>query len=157
MDGTSDHPVNTTDVHCITSPTHVHTGYQDRRKYSHNIANSPNLTNIQHLRALTDKLAEENKIAATTPQGRACIKNLQSNITQILNPAATNDEEQRVRLAEQERQQRVIDEAPIATIKRITDAPPSCNHGTPQQNATSRTLREHIDNKHAIILQVQSR
>jgi hypothetical protein len=73
---------------------------------------------------LTNKLAEETKIAAATPLGRACIKNLQTNITKILNPEATNNEEQRVRLAEQEQQQRVIDDSPIITLPRIMDAPP---------------------------------
>jgi len=62
----------------------------------------PNLTNIQHLRALTDELAKETKIAAKTPQGRVCIKNLQSNITKILNPSNAHDKEQRVRSIEQE-------------------------------------------------------
>jgi hypothetical protein len=62
----------------------------------------PNLTNIQHLQALNNKLSKEPKIAAKTPQGHACIKNLQSNITNILNPSVANNEEQRVRLVEQE-------------------------------------------------------
>jgi uncharacterized protein (DUF433 family) len=73
---------------------------------------------------LTEELATETTIAAATPQGRACIKNLQTNITKILNPTAANNEEQRVRMAENEQKQRVIDDAPFITIKRITDAPP---------------------------------
>ena len=99
----------------------------------------PNLTNIQHLRALTEELTEETKIAAKTPQGRVCIKNLQLNITNILNPSVANDEEQRVRLVEQERQQRVIDNSPIVTIPRITDAPPI-------MQARNPTAKCHIKN-----------
>jgi hypothetical protein len=53
-----------------------------------------------------------------------CIKNIQSNITKILNPSVANDKEQRVRRNEQEQQQRVIDDTPIITIPRTTDAPP---------------------------------
>ena len=66
---------------------------------------------------MTDELAEETKIAATTPQGRTCIKNLQANIVKILNPVATNNKEQRVRIIEKEKQQRVIENTPIATIR----------------------------------------
>jgi hypothetical protein len=65
---------------------------------------------------LTNELADETKIAATTPQGCACIKNLQANVVKILDPAATNNEEQRVRMIENEKQQRVIDNTPITTI-----------------------------------------
>jgi hypothetical protein len=42
----------------------------------------PNLTNIQHLRALTNELADETTNAANTPQGRACIKKLQEKSTE---------------------------------------------------------------------------
>jgi hypothetical protein len=88
---------------------------------------------------LTNELAEETKIAATTPQGRACIKNLQANIIKILDPEATNDGEQRVRMIENERQQRVIDDTPITTIQRITDAPPIMTSRNP-------TAKRHLKN-----------
>jgi hypothetical protein len=97
------------------------------------------LTSLQHLRALTDELTEETKIAAQTPQGRTCIKKLQSNITNILNPKIATDEERRVRLVEQEQQQRVIDDTPITTIERITDAPPIMTSRNP-------TAKRHLKN-----------
>ena len=99
----------------------------------------PNLTNIQHLRALTDKLAEETKIAAQIPQGRVCIKNRQSNITKILNPSVANNKEQRVRRIEQERQQRVINKKTITTIPRITDTFPIMQSRNP-------TAKRHLKN-----------
>jgi hypothetical protein len=93
---------------------------------------------------LTDELAEETKIAATTPQGRACIKNPQANIVKILNLVATKNEEQRVRLAEQEQQQRVIDDLPIITIPRITDVPPIMKSRNPTAKRHLKvTLRTH--------------
>ncbi len=89
----------------------------------------PNLTAHQHLRALTDKLAENTAKARATPKGWRLIKLLQSKINTILTPPyanATQMAEQRVR----EEQQRVTDETPILTIPRITNAPPimqACN------------------------------
>jgi hypothetical protein len=47
----------------------------------------PNLTHIQHLRALTKEIADETNVAAKTVQGRALIKKLQANIDNILNPS----------------------------------------------------------------------
>jgi hypothetical protein len=88
---------------------------------------------------LTDELADETKIAATTPQGHACIKNLQANIVKILDPAATNDEEQRVRMIENEKQQRVIDDTPITKIQRITEA-------TPIMTSRNPTAKRHLKN-----------
>jgi hypothetical protein len=84
----------------------------------------PNLTPLQHLRALTQELTEETRIAAQTQQGRRVLQQLQTNLTNIINPSTAQTEEQRVRLLEQERQQRVIDDTPIITIPRITDAQP---------------------------------
>ena len=102
MDGTLDHPVTTMGVHCIISQKPVHTEFRDQLRCIHNIANSQNLTKMQHLRALTGKLDNETKIAAQTPQGRVCIKNLQSNITKILNPSVAHDEEQIRRILEED-------------------------------------------------------
>ena len=81
----------------------------------------PNLTHIQHLRALTKEITDETDIAAKTAQDRALIKQLQSNITNILNPSTSHAEEQRVR---REEEQRVIDNTPIITIPRITTVKP---------------------------------
>ncbi len=84
----------------------------------------PNLTPLQHFRALTNELAAETEVAAKTPQGLMLIKKLQANITAILNPPTARVEEQRVRPMDKEQQQRVIDQAPIITIPRISNAPP---------------------------------
>ena len=82
-----------------------------------------NLTPLQHLRALTDKLADETVVASQTPQVRKIIKQLQSNITNILHPSIAYNEEQRVKAVERERQQRVVDDSPIITIPQISNAP----------------------------------
>jgi hypothetical protein len=77
----------------------------------------------QHLRALTDELAENTTVAGATPKGWRVIKLLQSKINTILTPfdsTAIQRVEQKVR----EEEQRVIDETPILTIPRITNAPP---------------------------------
>jgi hypothetical protein len=87
----------------------------------------PNLSPHQHLRALTDELAESTEIARATPYGQRLIKLLQANIKKILNPSMSL-EDQRVRDGElREQQQRVINETPLVTVPvmtQITDAPP---------------------------------
>jgi hypothetical protein len=83
----------------------------------------PNMTPHQHFCALTDKLAESTAIVSATNKGRRLIKLLQSKIEDILHPPTLVDApqgEQRVR----EEEQRVINETPILTVPRITDAPP---------------------------------
>ena len=64
--------------------------------------------------------------ANTTTAGKRLVKALQRKIEQALNPNFVLDE-QRVREDEQrvarEIQQRVLDNTPILTIPRITDAP----------------------------------
>ena len=67
------------------------------------------------------------------------IKNLQSNITKILNPSVTHNKEQRVRIIEQEQQQRVIYKTTITTIPRITNAPPIMQSRNP-------TAKRHLKN-----------
>jgi hypothetical protein len=71
-------------------------------------------------------LAEAVKEANATPAGKQIIKALLGKIKQALNPQVVQDE-QRVREHEQrverENQQRMIDNTPILTIPRITDAP----------------------------------
>jgi hypothetical protein len=82
----------------------------------------PNMTPHQHFCALTDKLAKSTSIASATDKGRRLITLLQSKIEDILNTPTTADApqgEQRVR----EEEQWVIDETPILTVPRITDAP----------------------------------
>ena len=73
-----------------------------------------------------------------------CIKNLQSNITKILNSSVAHDKEQRVRCIEQEQQQRVIDNTPITTIPRITNAPPIMHSRNPTAKChLKKTPRTH--------------
>ena len=93
----------------------------------------PCLTKQQHFRALTEEMTEAVGDANTTPAGKRLVKELQRKIEQALNPNSVQDE-QRVRANEQrverEEQQRVLDNTPILTIPRITDAPAimqSCN------------------------------
>ena len=66
-------------------------------------------------------------IVRVTPKGRRLLKLLGTRINPILDPPPILDE-QRVRFEEQqaarEAEQRVIDESPIITVPRITDAPP---------------------------------
>ncbi len=87
----------------------------------------PCLTKHQHFRALTEELTEAVDDANATTAGKRLVKALQRKIEQALNPNLVQDE-QRVREDEQrvarENQQRVVDNAPILTIPRITDAPP---------------------------------
>jgi len=86
----------------------------------------PCLTKQQHFRALTEELTEAVNEANATPAGKRLVKALQKKIEQALNPNIVQDE-QRVREDEQrvarENQQRVLDNTPILTIPRITDAP----------------------------------
>jgi hypothetical protein len=82
------------------------------------------MTPHQHICALTDKLAELTAIASAADKGRRLIKLLQSKIKDILHPPTMVDApqgEQRVK----EEEQKVIDETPILTVLRITDALPS--------------------------------
>jgi hypothetical protein len=64
--------------------------------------------------------------ANATPAGKRLVKALQKKIEQALHPNIFQDE-QRVREDEQrvarENQQQVLDNTPILTIPRITDAP----------------------------------
>ena len=84
------------------------------------------MTKHQHFRALTEELTEAVDDANTTTAGKRLVKALQRKIEQALNPNFVLDE-QRVREDEQrvarEIQQRVLDNTPILTIPRITDAP----------------------------------
>ncbi len=90
----------------------------------------PNMSPHQHLRALMDELRDSTTVAASTSEGRRLLKLLQSNLQTILNPPPSTDtprteqrvikEQQRVR----EEEQRVINDTPILTIPRITNAPP---------------------------------
>ena len=90
----------------------------------------PNMSPHQHLHALADELQDSMAVAASTSKGWHLLKLLQSNLQNILNPpplTATPTTEQRVTKEQQrvrEEEQRVINDTPILTIPRITNAPP---------------------------------
>ena len=101
----------------------------------------PNLTHIQHLRALSKEIADETEIATKTPQGRAIIEQLKVNLQNILNPEDDHSEKQRVR---REEEQRVIDNSPIITIPRITKADPILQ----SRNPTAKRLLKNTQRIH---------
>ncbi len=108
----------------------------------------PNMTPHQHFCTLTDELAKSTAIVSTTKKGRQLIKLLESKIKDILHPpesANTLQAEQRVR----EEEQRVIDETPILTIPRITDAPPIMH----AQNLTAKRVLKNIPRLHRRLTQ----
>ncbi len=83
----------------------------------------PDMTPHQQFQALTDELTADTDRTSTTPKGRRILLLLKDQITTLLLPPLT-DEEQRVRDdASREAQQRVIDNSPIVTVPWITDAP----------------------------------
>jgi len=101
----------------------------------------PSLTPMQHLRALAKEIEEETAKVASTTHGRELIKALRTNISKMLNRPKEGDE-QRVMMEQQQverdRQQRVIDDTPIITIPRITDAQPIMKSRNP---TSKRTLK----------------
>ena len=111
----------------------------------------PNLTPMQHLKALTNEIHEETAKAAKSPQGRRLIKLLQSNLKKILSPTIAEQrvtgEEERVAMplpSEKEQQQRVIDNTPIITVPRITNAEPIMQ----SRNPTSKRVLKHTPRSH---------
>jgi hypothetical protein len=86
----------------------------------------PMLTPHQHLRALTKELAAEGSIAGTTTIGHRLLTLLQFHIGNILTPPpllCAMATEQRVEQRVSTEQQRVINNTPIITLRRITNAP----------------------------------
>jgi hypothetical protein len=83
------------------------------------------MTPHQHLRALTDESTNGATEATHTSKGKRPLQLLREKISMILAPPPTL-EEQRVAnnniIFQQEVEQRVIDDSPILTIKRITNA-----------------------------------
>ncbi len=84
------------------------------------------MTSHQHLKALTDILADATAIASGTPKGKRLFQALGQKIEDLLHPLPAQ-EEQRVAnemwLLIQEEEQRVIDDTPIITIPRLTNLP----------------------------------
>ncbi len=106
----------------------------------------PKLTADQHFRALTDELAYETATANKTPTGRRLIKLLQSRINQILaptpEPTAQDAQEQEPRVREQ--RQLVIDNTPILTVPRISNAPPIMK----ARNPTAKQVLKNMPHLH---------
>jgi hypothetical protein len=85
----------------------------------------PDMTPHLYFCALTDKLTNDTERASTTPKGHRILCLLQDHITSLLAPPpmakehrVSNKGVREARKAEQ----RVIDDSPIITIPRITDA-----------------------------------
>ncbi len=102
----------------------------------------PDMNPHKHLKALTEELVEATNVASNTPKGKQLLKMIAQKIDDLLHPTPPIDE-QRVandeRLAQQMEEQRVIDEAPIITIPRITDLPPIVTSNNP---TAKRKLKE---------------
>ncbi len=101
------------------------------------------MTPHQHFPALTDKLTKHTAQANSTPKGRRLLKLLGMQINSLLNPPPIL-EEQRVIAERQckarEAEQTVIDDSPIITIPRITDAPPVMLTHNPTAKRALRTM-----------------
>ncbi len=94
----------------------------------------PDMIPHQHLRALTEELAEATTVASNTPKGNQLLKFLVQKIEDLLHPAPPIKKkrvENKERLARQMEEQRVINETPIITIPRITDLPPIVTSNNP--------------------------
>jgi hypothetical protein len=80
------------------------------------------MTPHQHFQALTDEFTDYTDHASMMPKGRRILRLLQDHITALLAPPPTSKEQ----MANDERvckaEQRVINDSPIITIPRITDA-----------------------------------
>jgi hypothetical protein len=106
----------------------------------------PNLTPTQHFRALTDELADETAPMNATPKGRRLLRLLKHKIDAIENPppVITTDEQIAEELRARMQEQRVIDETPILTIPRITNAPPIMK----ARNPTTKRMLKHTPRLH---------
>ncbi len=83
----------------------------------------PNMTPHQHFQALTDELTADTDQASMTPKGRQILSLLQDHIPTLLAPPPTAEEQRVNDKIVQEAEQRVINDSPIITVPRITDAP----------------------------------
>jgi hypothetical protein len=85
----------------------------------------PDMYPHQHLCTLTNKLSKLSPPAKATPKGKRLLHLLQTCVHSLLKPPPVIQTEQRVDgpIDTHKAQQRVIDDAPIITIPRITEAP----------------------------------
>ena len=112
----------------------------------------------QHFRALVDEMSEDIDRQSLTPKGRRILSLLRDRITILLAPPPTPEqqrvtlEEQRVTLEEQrvtenerrDREQRVIDDSPILSLPRITEAPGIMN----SRNPTAKRMLKNTPRTH---------
>jgi hypothetical protein len=81
------------------------------------------MTPHRHFRALTDELTEDTDRTSTTPKGQRILHLLQDRIAALLAPPPTTEEQRKNDEIVRKVEQRVIDDSPIITIPKITDAP----------------------------------
>jgi hypothetical protein len=77
----------------------------------------------QHLRALTNELTDLAPPANAAPKGTRLLQLLQTRIQAILEPPPIVEQRVDDDAIAREEEQRVIDDTPILTIPRITEAP----------------------------------
>jgi hypothetical protein len=97
----------------------------------------PDMSPHQHFRALVDEMSDDVDRQSLTPKGRRILNLLRARIAILLAPPPTPqqqrvraDEQRVVKAERQEREQRVVDDAPIISIPQITESPGimhSCN------------------------------
>ena len=106
----------------------------------------PDMSPHQHFRALVDELSDDTGRQSLTPKGRRILNLLRDRIIGLLAPPPT-PEEQRVASEEQrvtenirrEREQQLVDDSPIISLPRITDAPGIMNSRNPTAKRTLKT------------------
>jgi hypothetical protein len=104
----------------------------------------PSLTPHQHLRALTDELTKETDGANQTPKGRRLLKLLGQRIDNLLTPPSIVAPQRVTTTVQSEDEQRVMDDYPIITVPRITDAPPIMQSRNPTaKRSLMQTPRMH--------------
>jgi hypothetical protein len=85
------------------------------------------MTPHQHFHVLTDELMKHTAQVSSTPKERQLLKLLGMCIDGLLHPTPISDKQRVNNVCQQEAhdaQQRVIDNSPILTVPRLTDAPP---------------------------------
>ncbi len=107
----------------------------------------PDITPYQHLQELANDLTETAIGVPDTPKQRQLLQQLEQGIKKLLAPPP-NVEEQRVQeectQAIRKDEQRVINNTPIVTIPRITDAPKIMQSQNPTtKRALKKTARLH--------------
>ncbi len=100
------------------------------------------MTAHQHFHVLTDKLAKNSGLASTTDKGQHLLRMLQTRIQHILQPPPVIQPPQggEQRVIDCNAEQRVIDDSPIITILRITDAAAMIESWNPTAKRALKTM-----------------